>query len=287
MPLPVLGASASIGRGCPVHPCSPVACRPCQSRRDPSPPRGGPAERALFRALVDDAAVFPPGNAAPPRRRARSTAATASSRRPPASGPLLVARRRGRLTCGPPARARTAARGGRRPGPAPPSTWWQRAVDRAAPRATADRGRGQPSSRWSRLAGRTLGWGCPLVRARCPRGPTRSRRSRTSGTTRPRTARCRRKFRTGATDDVGLSRTRPSWPRSCARASTGPRRSSSPAACTTPSRHTAADGEEQHGLAQRPLRHPLGAGHGAEVPELVALAGANGIRRRCSRPSPA
>src|SRR6478609_1726567 len=68
MPLPVPSCVRSADAGVTVNPASSSLPVMSMTPQDPPPARAAdPAERALFRRLVDDAAVFPPGLAPLPR----------------------------------------------------------------------------------------------------------------------------------------------------------------------------------------------------------------------------
>ena len=266
------------------HPASSSLPRMSMTPQDPSPARAAdPAERALFRGLVDDAAVFPPGLAPLPRRRGGAPG-------PPVASP------------GPTWSVRCSC-----PPPRPPSCWpCPRAAPLdvvlvARPGTAARRGRARPSTSSRRDATVTvvarrdrlvqpsgagsLGWGLP-VSVEVPRGPdlvpaledvrdAHGRQEPAAG--QAAHGRHRRAARPGR---------RPSWPRSCAPVSTWTWGSSSPVACTTPSPTPPPTVSDQHGFVNVLCATRWALAHAAEVPRAGGPAGATGPGATGRHPHP-
>ena len=201
-----------------AHPAMPLVdgCR--RTSAFGSVPRMPLAPRALLAGLVDDAAVFPPGQRTVAVRSAPITASTA--RRPYGDliGPFLcpVAPQVDELRRGP---------GRRRPriGLSP-----RRGRDRSRPRhhalrvSAADprlvagrhRGRAQPARRRRDGHRREPARRLPLVASGLRRGPAQPA-STTASTCSPTTAGGAAKYRTGGTTADGAPDRGASWPRSC------------------------------------------------------------------------
>ena len=224
----------------------------------PSARAADPAERALFRRAGRRRRGLPARLAPLPRAVARAPRPPVRARRPTWSARCSCPpRRRPELLAVPPgatpldvvlvARPGTAARRGR-----------ARPLDRLARRRHA-RGRRRSSRLVRRVARGRWRWGLP-VSVEVPRGPDQARGARATSAT-PTAGKSplsgqvpHRRHR-----PAGRARTRPSSAAFLARCVDTACASSSPAACTTPSRTPPPTGEDQHGLPQRPLRHPLGA----------------------------
>jgi hypothetical protein len=233
--------------------------------QDPAPARAAdPAERALFRRLVDDAAVFPPG-LTPLPRAVEEHLARRSQPWADLVGPLLV------------------------PAAAAPELL---AVPRAAPldvalvarpgtaldvveRALGQLGRDPTVTvvgteiAWSSEWAGSLGWGLP-VSVEVPRGPDlvpalEDIRDHTAGKS-PLQA----KMRTGATDALSVpdATELATFLRTCVDMDLGFKLTGGLHRAVA---HTTADGEDQHGFLNVLCATRWALAHAAEVPELVAL----------------
>jgi hypothetical protein len=233
--------------------------------QDPPPaPAGDPAERALFRALVDDAAVFPPGLAPLPRAVAEHLARRSE---PWADlvGPLLV-----------PAAAATELLDVPRDEPldvvlvARPGTALtvvEEAVDRLAGDATLSVVAVEIG--WSDRWHEAMGWDLP-VSVEVPRGPDQlvaleDIREHTAGKS-PLQA----KLRTGSTDTAPVpdAAELATFLRTCVDMDLGFKLTGGLHRAVA---HTTADGEDQHGFLNVLCATRWALAHAAEVPELVAL----------------
>ena len=233
--------------------------------QDPSPARAGdPAERALFRALVDDAAVFPPGLAPLPRavaeHRARRSAPGADL-----VGPLLVpAAAAAELLDVPRAEPLDVALVAR---PGTPLTVVEEAIDRLAGDATLTVVAVEIG--WSDRWHEAMGWDLP-VSVEVPRGPDQvvaleDVREHTAGKS-PLQA----KLRTGSTDTAPVpdATELATFLRTCVDMDLGFKLTGGLHRAVA---HTTADGEDQHGFLNVLCATRWALAHAAEVPELVAL----------------
>ena len=233
--------------------------------QDPAPARAAdPAERALFRRLVDDAAVFPPGLAPLPRaveeHLARAVAAVGRPGRPAPrarrrGAELLAVRRAAPLDVALVARPGTAL------------DVVERALDQLGRDATLTVVGAEIA--WSERVARVAGLGPARVRGG-PARPDLVPRWRTSGTTRPARARCRPRC-------ARVPPTRPPVPdatelatflRTCVDMDLGFKLTGGLHRAVA---HTTADGEDQHGFLNVLCATRWALAHAAEVPELVAL----------------
>ena len=223
-----------------------------------------PAEPALFAGLVDDAAVFPPGNA-PLAEAVRRHRLHRASGYAACVGPLLVPASAAADLVGPARRCTAAGRGHRA----------SRHPGRPGGRRRGAAARRPPGVE---VAGVELGW-TPDWRStdfggipRTPRGAARPRSRWRPSPTSPLTPRiplrCRRSS-APARPRRGPGRTRPSSRPSSAPPSTTTSASSSPAACTTWSA-APTTAQEQHGLLNV-LAAVRWALNGEEVDELVPI----------------
>jgi hypothetical protein len=233
--------------------------------QDPTPARAAdPAERALFRRLVDDAAVFPPG-LAPLPRAVQEHLARRSQPWADLVGPLLVPAAAAAELLAVPRDAPVDVALVARPGTALDVV--ERALEQLA-RDTAVTVVGTEIAWSSEWAG-SLGWGLP-VSVEVPRGPDlvaalEDIRDHTAGKS-PLQA----KLRTGATDALSVpdATELATFLRTCVDMDLGFKLTGGLHHAVA---HTAADGERQHGFVNVLCATRWALAHAAEVPELVAL----------------
>jgi hypothetical protein len=233
--------------------------------QDPTPARDAdPAERALFRGLVDDAAVFPPG-LAPLPRAVEEHLARRSQPWADLVGPLLVPAAAAPELLAVPRAAPLDVALVARPGTALDVV--ERALDQLGrdPTVTVVGTEIAWSSEW---AG-SLGWGLP-VSVEVPRGPDlvpalEDIRDHTAGKS-PLQA----KMRTGATDALSVpdATELATFLRTCVDMDLGFKLTGGLHRAVA---HTTADGEDQHGFLNVLCATRWALAHAAEVPELVAL----------------
>jgi hypothetical protein len=233
--------------------------------QDPPPVRAAdPAERALFRGLVDDAAVFPPG-LAPLPRAVDEHLARRSQPWADLVGPLLVPAASAPELLAVPRAAPLDVALVARPGTTLDVV--ERALDELGrdPTLTVVGAEIAWSSGW---AG-SLGWGLP-VSVEVPRGPDlvlalEDIRDHTGGQS-PLQA----KMRTGATDDhpVPDATELATFLRTCVDMDLGFKLTGGLHHAVA---HTTADGERQHGFVNLLCATRTALAQAADVPELEAL----------------
>jgi hypothetical protein len=233
--------------------------------QEPPPARAAdPAERALFRRLVDDAAVFPPG-LAPLPRAVEEHLARRSQPWADLVGPLLLPAAAAPELLALPRAAPLDVALVARPGTALDVV--ERALDQLGrdPTVTVVGTEVAWSSEW---AG-SLGWGLP-VSVEVPRGPDlvpalEDIRDHTAGSS-PLQA----KLRTGATDTLPVpdATELATFLRTCVDMDLGFKLTGGLHRAVA---HTTADGERQHGFLNVLCATRWALAHAAEVPELAAL----------------
>ncbi len=233
--------------------------------QDPAPARAADqAERSLFRRLVDDAAVFPPGLASLPRA-VEEHLARRSQPWADLVGPLLVPAAAAPELLAVPRAAPLDVALVARPGTALDVV--ERALDQLGrdPTVTVVGTEIAWSSEW---AG-SLGWGLP-VSVEVPRGPDlvpslEDIRDHTAGKS-PLQA----KMRTGATDALSVPDPTElaTFLRTCVDMDLGFKLTGGLHRAVA---HTTADGQDQHGFLNVLCATRWALAHAAEVPELVAL----------------